>query len=186
MHLCVLTIPAKPMCNYLPYRVQVGEKHILLKDPANTLSSYPSNATQVAIWTSMGEKQANLIRAKYLQSILRQDATYFDTQASASGKLLTSIESDTYIVQEAMGEKLGQFLHNLAAFLIGIGVALERGWELTLVILGVMPLILIFGGLSAKQTSQMVLQVGICLLWEAKLADMGVVFNLICMGGVSN
>ena len=61
---------------------------------------------QVTIFTMMGEKQANRIRMHYLRSILRQDAAFFDTQASASGRLLTSIESDTHLLQEAMGAYL--------------------------------------------------------------------------------
>lgn len=111
------------------------------------------------IWTRMGERQANLVRGQYLRSILRQDGAYFDTAACSSGALLASIEGDTHLLQEAMGEKMGQFLHNLAAFVIGIGVALERGWELTLVILAVTPLLMVAGGISAKLTADMVLQV---------------------------
>lgn len=58
-----------------------------------------------------GERQAAKMRMAYLRSMLNQDITLFDTEAS-TGEVISAITSDITIVQEALSEKviIGNYL----------------------------------------------------------------------------
>jgi len=52
-----------------------------------------------------GERQAARIRGLYLQTILRQDVTFFD-QETSTGEVIGRMSGDTVLIQDAMGEKV--------------------------------------------------------------------------------
>lgn len=55
-----------------------------------------------------GERQAAKMRMAYLKSILNQDISLFDTEAS-TGEVISAITSDIIIVQDAISEKVLPF-----------------------------------------------------------------------------
>ncbi|THF99947.1 hypothetical protein TEA_002187 [Camellia sinensis var. sinensis] len=54
-------------------------------------------------WT--GERQAAKMRMEYLRSMLNQDISAFDTDASSTGEVISAITSDIIVVQDAISEK---------------------------------------------------------------------------------
>lgn len=60
---------------------------------------------EVAAWMFAGERQAARIRVRYLDAMLKQDVSFFDTDAK-SGDIVSSISSDTLLVQDALSEKV--------------------------------------------------------------------------------
>lgn len=77
-----------------------------------------------------GVRQANRIRHAYLASVLQQEVAFFDTDAS-SGKLLNGLNEDTVTIQNAIGEKVGNFVHHLFTFLVGIAIGQFMELQLT-------------------------------------------------------
>ena len=67
------------------------------------------DAAEVACWMVTGERQAARIRGLYLKTILKQDISYFDTEAT-SGEVIGRMSGDTILIQDAMGEKASFFL----------------------------------------------------------------------------
>lgn len=62
-----------------------------------------------------GERQASRIRGVYLETILRQDIEFFDTQTT-TGEVIGRMSGDTVLIQDAMGEKVIKhlvFLHKI-------------------------------------------------------------------------
>lgn len=55
-------------------------------------------------------------------------------------------------VQAAIGEKVGNLIHNLGTFVAGIIVAFTKGWSMTLVMLAVVPFLALLGVLLATVT----------------------------------
>jgi ATP-binding cassette subfamily B (MDR/TAP) protein 1 len=51
-----------------------------------------------------GERQAAKMRMAYLKSMLSQDISLFDTEAS-TGEVIAAITSDIIVVQDAISEK---------------------------------------------------------------------------------
>lgn len=59
----------------------------------------------VAFWMQTGERQTARLRLKYLQSILKKDINFFDTEAR-DANILFHISSDAILVQDAIGDKV--------------------------------------------------------------------------------
>lgn len=64
--------------------------------------------------------------------------------------LFVYLYSDINKIQEGIGEKLALFFQWFATFLSGFIIGFIYGWELTLVILAVSPLLVISGGIMGK------------------------------------
>ena len=63
---------------------------------------------EVSCWTITGERQAARIRALYLKAILRQDIAFFDMEMS-TGQVVERMAGDTFLIQDAIGEKVRSF-----------------------------------------------------------------------------
>ncbi|KAL9327339.1 hypothetical protein ACSQ67_007984 [Phaseolus vulgaris] len=110
-----------------------------------------SSWTEVACWMHTGERQAAKMRMAYLRSMMNQDITLFDTQAS-TGEVISSITTDIIVVQDALSEKVGNFMHYISRFIGGFIIGFVRVWQISLVTLAIVPLIAIAGGLYAYVT----------------------------------
>ncbi|KDP28336.1 hypothetical protein JCGZ_14107 [Jatropha curcas] len=97
---------------------------------------------QVACWMVTGERQAVRIRGLYLKTILRQDIAFFDKETN-TGEVIGRMSGDTFLIQDAMGEKL------VSMFIGGFVIAFIKGWLLTLVMLSSIPLIVIAGAIMS-------------------------------------
>ncbi|XP_027360046.1 ABC transporter B family member 2-like [Abrus precatorius] len=110
-----------------------------------------SSWTEVACWMYTGERQAAKMRMAYLKSMLNQDISLFDTEAS-TGEVISAITSDIIIVQDALSEKVGNFMHYISRFIAGFIIGFVRVWQISLVTLSIVPLIALAGGLYAYVT----------------------------------
>ncbi|KAG6684447.1 hypothetical protein I3843_12G065200 [Carya illinoinensis] len=95
-----------------------------------------------------GERQAAKMRMAYLRSMLNQDISVFDTESS-TGEVIAAITSDIIIVQDALSEKVGNFIHYISRFIAGFIIGFVRVWQISLVTLSIVPLIAVAGGLYA-------------------------------------
>ena len=64
---------------------------------------------EVACWMHSGERQAAKMRMAYLRSMLSQDISIFDTEAS-TGEVIAAVTSDIIVVQDAISEKVNLLL----------------------------------------------------------------------------
>ncbi|KAJ6843704.1 ABC transporter B family member 19-like [Iris pallida] len=108
------------------------------------LSSY----AEIACWMYTGERQVSALRRRYLEAVLRQDVGFFDTDAR-TGDIVFSVATDTLLVQDAISEKVGNFIHYLSTFLAGLVVGFISAWRLALLSIAVIPGIAFAGGLYA-------------------------------------
>ncbi|KDP36900.1 hypothetical protein JCGZ_08191 [Jatropha curcas] len=99
----------------------------------------------VAFWMQTGERQTSRLRLKYLQSVLKKDMNFFDTEAGDSN-IIFHISSDAILVQDAIGDKTGHAIRYLSQFVVGFAVGFASVWQLTLLTLAVVPLIAVAGG----------------------------------------
>ena len=63
-----------------------------------------------------------MLRKKYLEAVLKQDIGFFDTDAR-TGDIVSSVPADTLLVQDAISEKMENFIYYLSTFL-----DLKRWW----------------------------------------------------------
>lgn len=107
-----------------------------------------SSYCEIACWMYSGERQAGTLRKKYLEAVLKQDVGFFDTDAR-TGDIVFSVSTDTLLVQDAISEKVGNFIHYLSTFLAGLVVGFVSAWKLALLSVAVIPGIAFAGGLYA-------------------------------------
>ncbi|KAL5724959.1 ABC-type xenobiotic transporter [Ranunculus cassubicifolius] len=107
-----------------------------------------SSYAEIACWMYTGERQVSTLRKKYLEAVLKQDVGFFDTDAR-TGDIVFSVSTDTLLVQDAISEKVGSFIHYLSTFLAGLVVGFISAWRLALLSIAVIPGIAFAGGLYA-------------------------------------
>ncbi|CAL1376173.1 unnamed protein product [Linum trigynum] len=110
-----------------------------------------SSWIEVACWMHSGERQAGKMRMAYLKALLNQDITLFDTEAS-TGEVISAITSDVILVQDAISEKVGNFMHYFSRFLFGFIIGFAKVWQISLVTLSIVPFIALAGGIYAYVT----------------------------------
>ncbi|XP_073366992.1 ABC transporter B family member 4 isoform X2 [Aegilops tauschii subsp. strangulata] len=121
---------------------------------------------EVSCWTITGERQAARIRAMYLKAILRQDIAFFDKEMS-TGQVVERMSGDTFLIQDAIGEKVGKIIQLLSTFFGGFVVAFVRGWLLTLVMLSSIPPVAVAGAIVLRMMTTLSTKM------QAKYGDAG-------------
>ncbi|EER92449.1 hypothetical protein BDA96_01G441800 [Sorghum bicolor] len=102
---------------------------------------------EVSCWILTGERQTAVIRSKYVQVLLNQDMSFFDTYGN-NGDIVSQVLSDVLLIQSAISEKVGNYIHNMATFAGGLIVGLLNCWQIALLTLATGPLIVAAGGIS--------------------------------------
>ena len=90
------------------------------------------------------------LRSESFQAILRQEIGWFDEERNSSGSLVARLADDASKIRGATGVRVGTLLESIFGMLVAIIIAFVYSWVLTLLILGVVPIILITGGLQGK------------------------------------
>ncbi|KAI4335102.1 hypothetical protein L6164_013781 [Bauhinia variegata] len=128
--------------------VMHGVSKVALRFVYLAMGAFAAAFLQVTCWMVTGERQAATIRSLYLKTILRQDVSFFDKETN-TGEVIGRMSGDTVLIQDAMGEKVGQFIQFMATFLGGFIIAFIKGWLLTLVMLSSIPPLVIAGAAMA-------------------------------------
>lgn len=115
---------------------------------------WASSWAEISCWMWTGERQSTKMRIKFMESALNQDIPFFDTEVQTSD-VIFAINNDAVLVQDAISEKLGNFLHYLATFVSGFVVGFTAVWQLALVTLAVVPLIAIVGALQVTTLAKL-------------------------------
>ncbi|KAI3705321.1 hypothetical protein L1987_75557 [Smallanthus sonchifolius] len=115
---------------------------------------WASSWAEISCWMFTGERQSTKMRIKYLEAALSQDIQFFDTEVRTSD-VVFAINTDAVMVQDAISEKLGNFIHYMATFVSGFVVGFTAVWQLGLVTLAVVPLIAVIGGIHATTLAKL-------------------------------
>ncbi|MFS8012126.1 putative ABC-type xenobiotic transporter [Helianthus anomalus] len=115
---------------------------------------WASSWAEISCWMYTGERQSTKMRIKYLEAALSQDIQFFDTEVRTSD-VVFAINTDAVMVQDAISEKLGNFIHYMATFVSGFVVGFTAVWQLALVTLAVVPLIAVIGGIHTTTVAKL-------------------------------
>ncbi|XP_010504382.1 PREDICTED: ABC transporter B family member 20-like [Camelina sativa] len=102
---------------------------------------------EVSCWILTGERQTAVIRSKYVQVLLNQDMSFFYTYGN-NGDIVSQVLSDVLLIQSALSEKVGNYIHNMATFISGLIIGFVNCWEIALITLATGPFIVAAGGIS--------------------------------------
>ncbi|KAI3793977.1 hypothetical protein L1987_36601 [Smallanthus sonchifolius] len=84
-------------------------------------------------WARTAERQASRLRSTYLKAVLRQEVAYFDLNVTSTAEIITSVSSDSLVIQEVISEKVPMFLMNMSIFGGAYIVAFILLWRLAIV-----------------------------------------------------
>ncbi|KAH9577328.1 ABC transporter type 1 [Trypanosoma melophagium] len=110
-------------------------------------------ALYVSCWMIAAIRQVATIRTRYFASVLRQDIGWHDLHSP--GSLTARMTGDTLVVQNGINDKLGLGIVNMSMGILGFVFGFVFSWELTLVMLGLMPLIALMGSIMGNIMAKM-------------------------------
>ncbi|PWA66950.1 ABC transporter family protein [Artemisia annua] len=96
-------------------------------------------------WSRTAERQASRLRSTYLKAVLRQEVAYFDLNITSTSEIITSVSSDSIVIQEFISEKVPMFVMSLAMFGGAYVVAFVLLWRLAIVAIPFIILLVIPG-----------------------------------------
>ncbi|KAL6980474.1 ABC transporter B member 20 [Sarracenia purpurea var. burkii] len=102
---------------------------------------------EVSCWILTGERQTAVIRKNYVKVLLNQDMSFFDTYGN-NGDIVSQVLSDVLLIQSALSEKVGNYIHNMATFFSGLVIGFFNCWQIALITLATGPFIVAAGGIS--------------------------------------
>ncbi|KAK9129439.1 hypothetical protein Sjap_009926 [Stephania japonica] len=108
----------------------------------------------ISCWMQTGERQAGRMREKFLRSVLGRDISFFDVEAKDEN-IVFCISSDSILVQDAIGDKMGHVVRYFSQFLLGFVVAFSQVWKLTLLTMAIVPLLAAAGASYAIALSNL-------------------------------
>ncbi|KAL0003026.1 hypothetical protein SO802_016807 [Lithocarpus litseifolius] len=73
--------------------------------------------------------------------------SFFDTYGN-NGDIVSQVLSDVLLIQSALSEKVGNYIHNMATFFSGLVIGFVNCWQIALITLGTGPFIVAAGGIS--------------------------------------
>jgi ABC-type multidrug transport system fused ATPase/permease subunit len=117
------------------------------------VAAFVSNFLQIALFRYSGEKLTRRLRNLSFRAILRQEIGFFDQDENSTGALTTrnfiiltiGLAEDASLVQGLSGQTFGAIVQAAASMVAGFAISFYYCWQLSLVIIGTIPLIGISG-----------------------------------------
>lgn len=88
-----------------------------------------------------GSKLIRRIRRMTFEKVINMEMAWFDDPENSSGEIGSRLSTDATKVRSLIGDRLGQIVQSFASLIAGIIISFTASWEITLIILGVVPLV---------------------------------------------
>ncbi|KAM4705145.1 ATP-binding cassette sub-family B member 5-like [Rhinophrynus dorsalis] len=112
--------------------------------------SFVTRFIQGFMFGRSGEVLTMRLRQMAFKAMLRQEMSWFDDKKNNTGALTTRLATDASQIQTATGSRLGLIAENVASMGLSVIIAFIYGWEMTLLVLVMAPLIIITGLLETR------------------------------------
>ncbi len=96
------------------------------------------------------ERLAARVRAMTYARMARREIAYFDQPANSAASLSTRLATDCLAVKSLVGESMGMIISQITTLAVSLILAFTASWELSLVMMGLIPLIGLSFGMQMK------------------------------------
>ena len=103
--------------------------------------AFISNFLHICFWSLMGNRMCHRLKRQYFHIILQQEQGWFD--ANNPYEFATKVQAQLEQVEFGIGEKFGVILQMASQCIAGFVIAFILSWEITLVMLTVLPLVIV-------------------------------------------
>ena len=149
----------KAINNFGPNIVELGEQELTsqIRELAIIyllvgIGIFLGSFMMVLFWTMVGKRLILKISEEYLKVIMRQEPGWFDSNNVF--ELPTKVQSQLKIIENGIGNKVGQAIMAISQFAASFLVGYITSWQLSLVLTAMLPLLLIGGWCMAKAMQQ--------------------------------
>ncbi|XP_040208747.1 ATP-binding cassette sub-family B member 5-like isoform X2 [Rana temporaria] len=114
------------------------------------LLAFVTNFLQGFMFGRSGEVLTMRLRHMAFKAMLRQDVAWFDDKKNSTGALTTRLSMEASQIQTATGSRLGLVAQNLGSMGLSIIIAFIFGWEMSLLIMAMTPILVTTGLLETR------------------------------------
>jgi len=111
------------------------------------LGLFFTSFVRTIVFNLTSNNQIRRIRRLYISSLLQQEMGWYD--AHNTGEMTSKMSSDIYVLQDAIGEKVGEFFSYSGMCITGYVIGLVKDWKLCLVMIAIAPLMVAAAGVFA-------------------------------------
>ncbi|RDX94816.1 ABC transporter B family member 4, partial [Mucuna pruriens] len=97
-----------------------------------------------------GSKLIKRIRLMCFEKIIHMEIGWFDKAENSSGALGARLSTDAASIRTLVGDALGLLVQDIATAITALVIAFEANWQLSLIILVLVPLVLLNGNVTMK------------------------------------
>jgi len=121
------------------------------------------------LFTAAGEKIVAQLRSDLYAAVIRREISFFDLRRT--GELLNRLSSDTTVLQNTVTVNLSMALRNGLQIIGTLVILMMTSWQLTLVMLAVVPLVALGVGIYGRSLRKVSLQVQDALAAASEVAE---------------
>ncbi|KAI3440973.1 uncharacterized protein J3R85_003014 [Psidium guajava] len=112
-----------------------------------SLVAYPASTYFFSI---AGCRLIQRIRSMCFEKVVHMEVGWFDEPEHSSGVIGARLSADAATVRALVGDAIGQIVQNSASAVAGIVIAFVASWQLSLIVLVLLPLIFVTGYIQVK------------------------------------
>lgn len=107
-------------------------------------------ATRSYFFALAGSRLIRRIRLMTFEKIVNMEIAWFDDPENSAGAICARLSADAAAVRSLVGDALALIVQNIATIIAGLAIAFNANWQLSLIILAMVPLISLNGFIQTK------------------------------------
>jgi ATP-binding cassette subfamily B (MDR/TAP) protein 1 len=111
-----------------------------------------------------GSKLIKRIRLMCFEKIIHMEVGWFDKAENSSGSLGARLSTDAASIRSLVGDALGLLVQDIATVMTALVISFEANWQLSLIIIVLVPLILVNGHFQIKSMQGFNTDAKVCVL----------------------
>ena len=115
-------------------------------------AQFACNLGQFGGFGVAGERLTRALRSTMFNALLRQDIGFFDDAKNGTGALTAKLSDEAEKIQGLTGPVLGNLVQLAVSVGVALGLSFYYSWQMTLVVLAIVPVMILGGILETKIT----------------------------------